>query len=169
MTTGRSHCFADTPIGALRLVAEGGRLTEIDFAGAPRLAAGDGGLAPGDRVLVAAARELAEYFRGERRTFSLPLAPCGTTFQRRVWDALREIPYGETRSYAFLAAHVGRPKAARAVGAANGANPFAIVVPCHRVIGSDGTLTGYAGGLGIKNWLLEHERAGQIGAGTGTL
>ena len=162
MTTTRSHCFVDTPIGALRLVAEDGGLVEIHFAAALPPGDQDGGLDPDEPALAAAARELGEYFRGGRRTFSVPLAPCGTEFQRLVWDALREIPYGETRSYAWLAAHIGRPNAVRAVGAANGANPFAIVVPCHRVIGSNGTLTGYAGGLEIKRWLLEHE---QMGAG----
>lgn len=108
-------------------------------------------------VLDRAARELDEYVRGVRRSFSLPLAPGGTAFQRAVWDALVAIPFGETRSYAAIAAAIGRPRAARAVGAANALNPISVVVPCHRVIGSDRDLTGYAGGLARKRWLLNHE------------
>ncbi|MCC6407393.1 MAG: methylated-DNA--[protein]-cysteine S-methyltransferase [Planctomycetes bacterium] len=103
--------------------------------------------------------ELAAYFAGERESFDLELSPRGTPFQRAVWQALCAIPFGETRSYAELARRIGRPKAVRAVGAANGANPWAIVVPCHRVIGADGSLTGYAGGLERKRELLARERA----------
>lgn len=103
--------------------------------------------------------QLRAYFAGERTKFDLPLAPGGTPFQKKVWAALREIPCGETRSYGQLAARLGVPEASRAVGAANGRNPIAIVVPCHRVIGADGKLTGYAGGLNIKKMLLEHEAA----------
>jgi methylated-DNA-[protein]-cysteine S-methyltransferase len=108
-------------------------------------------------VLRAAAAQLAEYFAGKRRTFDLPLAPHGTPFQLAVWSALRAIPYGETRNYAELARAIGRPTASRAVGAANGKNPLGIIVPCHRVIGASGALTGYAGGLSAKRWLLELE------------
>ncbi len=103
--------------------------------------------------------QLAEYFAGDRDDFDLPLHPAGTEFMRRVWDALREIPHGETRSYRDLAEAVGSPAAVRAVGAANGRNPISIVVPCHRVIGADGALTGYGGGLPAKQWLLQHEAA----------
>jgi methylated-DNA-[protein]-cysteine S-methyltransferase len=110
------------------------------------------------RVLETAAAQLAEYFAGRRRTFDLPLAPRGTGFQQRVWRALSAIPYGETRSYGAIAASIGRPAASRAVGAANGKNPIWIIVPCHRVIGASGHLTGYAGGIAVKRWLLEHER-----------
>ena len=106
-----------------------------------------------------AARQLGEYFAGERREFDLPLNPRGTDFQRRVWDALLRIPYGETRSYRQQAESLGDLKAIRAVGRANGANPIAVVVPCHRVIGADGSLTGYAGGLDIKARLLTLEGA----------
>jgi len=113
-----------------------------------------------DHPLVqAAARQLLEYLQGQRREFDLPVACRGTAFQRRVWRALREIPYGETRSYADLARAVGAPRAARAVGAANAANPIAIVVPCHRVIRADGSLGGYGGGQRLKRRLLELERA----------
>lgn len=106
--------------------------------------------------------QLAEYFAGVRRDFELPLNPRGTEFQRRVWAALRRIPYGQTASYGATAAAIGAPGASRAVGLANGQNPISIVVPCHRVIGADGSLTGYGGGLGAKQWLLAHE-AGQAG------
>ncbi len=109
-------------------------------------------------VLVEAARQLAEYFAGERTTFELRLAPLGTAFQQLVWRALTTIPFGETRTYGQQAVLVERPSASRAVGAANGKNPIGIIVPCHRVIGSNGTLTGYAGGLAMKQFLLEHER-----------
>jgi methylated-DNA-[protein]-cysteine S-methyltransferase len=109
------------------------------------------------------AAQLAEYFAGTRRTFEVRLAPQGTPFQRRVWEAVAAIPYGKTRSYGAIAAEIGAPSAVRAVGAANGQNPWPIVVPCHRVIGSDGSLTGYGGGLPIKRALLDFERgAGRL-------
>lgn len=108
-------------------------------------------------MLVRAAAQLAEYFAGERAEFDIPLAPRGTGFQRLVWAALEQIPFGETRSYGELAAGLGRPSASRAVGAANGKNPISILVPCHRVIAGSGALTGYAGGLAAKRWLLAHE------------
>lgn len=102
-------------------------------------------------------QQLEEYFRGDRTEFDLPLAPIGTDFQVAAWTALRAIPYGETRSYGEQAIAIDRPKAIRAIGAANGQNPIAIVIPCHRVIGADGRLTGFAGGLQAKRWLLDHE------------
>ena len=101
--------------------------------------------------------QLADYFAGRQRGFHLPLALRGTSFQRQVWQAVQTVPYGGTVSYATIATAIGKPQAVRAVGAANGANPVAIVVPCHRVVGSDGSLTGYGGGLWRKAWLLEHE------------
>lgn len=103
--------------------------------------------------------QLREYFAGTRATFDLPLAPRGTAFQRQVWEALRPIPFAMTTSYGAIAASIGRPTASRAVGAANGQNPIAIVVPCHRVVGSTGALTGYGGGMARKRWLLDHEAA----------
>jgi methylated-DNA-[protein]-cysteine S-methyltransferase len=109
-------------------------------------------------VLDRAARELDEYLAGTRRSFDLPLAPRGTPFQRAVWEALTAIPYGTTATYAQLATAVGRPAAVRAVGQANGRNPIAVVVPCHRVVGADGSLTGYAGGTDRKAALLDLER-----------
>jgi AraC family transcriptional regulator of adaptative response/methylated-DNA-[protein]-cysteine methyltransferase len=117
-------------------------------------------IVPGDHpVLDQAAAEIAEYFAGTRRSFTLPLAPRGTDFERRVWDALLAIPPGETRSYADVAASIGQPEAVRAVARAIGDNYRGIIIPCHRVIGSDGSLTGYGGGLARKQWLLDHERA----------
>lgn len=109
-------------------------------------------------VLAQAAREIGEYFEGERRVFTVPTAAAGTPFQQAVWNALKKIPYGETRSYGEIARQIGHPRASRAVGQANNRNPLPIVVPCHRVIGASGALTGYAGGLDIKVRLLELER-----------
>ncbi len=108
-------------------------------------------------VLTGAARQLAEYFAGRRQVFEVPLAAAGTPFQQRVWAALRTIPYGQTRSYGQVAAAIGSPKACRAVGMANNRNPIMIIVPCHRVIGADGSLVGYAGGVHIKEYLLRLE------------
>lgn len=152
----RTCCTIETPIGPLRLYAEEGALVAVHLpeGRCPPISAAEH---PEDPVLVMAARQLEEYFAGRRSTFDLPLRPGGTPFQQAVWDALRAIPWGETRSYAEIARAVGRPAAVRAVGAANGRNPLAIVVPCHRVIGSGGALTGYAGGLEAKRWLLGHE------------
>lgn len=155
----------ETPIGPVRLDAEEGALVAVSLPQGRRapVAAVE---RPEDPVLAAAAEQLADYFAGRRTTFELPLRPRGTRFQRAVWDALRAIPPGETRSYGEIARTVGRPAAVRAVGAANGRNPLAIVVPCHRVIGAGGTLTGYAGGLEAKRWLLGHE-ARMTGGGEG--
>jgi methylated-DNA-[protein]-cysteine S-methyltransferase len=111
-----------------------------------------------DDVLAPVARQLAEYFAGERTRFELALAPHGTPFQQKVWLALRDIPYGRTTTYGALAAELGQPTASRAVGLANGRNPLAVIVPCHRVIGANGALTGFGGGLPRKRWLLDHER-----------
>lgn len=120
---------------------------------------GDGGGGTGD--VAELRRQLDEYFAGERRAFDLPLAPVGTPWQRAVWAALLEVPYGETITYTELAARAGRPGAARAAGAANGQNPISVVMPCHRVIGTSGSLTGYGGGLDAKGWLLALERGGR--------
>jgi len=143
----------DSPLGTLRLFAERDDLVAVALPDrpAPDARPGTGG------VLAAAARQLAEYFAGERRAFDLPLALQGTGFQQRAWRALLVIPYGETRSYGEQARAIGRPAAARAVGAANGKNPIAIIVPCHRVIGASGALVGYGGGRDAKRWLLDHE------------
>ena len=148
----------ESPIGPLLLVSDGAGLVEI---GLPRGGAALPPPADGERSkskLHAAARQFDEYFAGRRLQFDLPLRPSGTPFQLEVWGALLAIPYGETVSYADIARRIRRPRAVRAVGAANGANPLAIIVPCHRVIGSHGDLTGYGGGLPAKRWLLAHER-----------
>jgi len=147
----------DTPIGPYTLAASAEGLTHVAQRGAASLP--PGAEAPDAKPhLDAAERALAEYFAGGRRDFrDLPLAPVGTAFQRRVWNALLAIPFGETRSYSEVALQIGREGAARAVGMANHHNPLAIVVPCHRVVGADGALTGYAGGLDRKRWLLAHE------------
>ncbi len=112
-----------------------------------------------DDALAPVAAQLAEYFAGGRTRFELALAPQGTPFQQKVWLALRDIPYGETTTYGQIATELGQPTASRAVGLANGRNPLAVIVPCHRVIGANGALTGFGGGLPRKRWLLEHERA----------
>ena len=154
------HDF-DTPIGTLRLVGDDRRIERIDLPNAATREP-DAAWREQRRTLPTALetgkRQLREYFDGKRREFDLPLAPDGTGFQCRVWRELRRIPYGETISYGELARRIGKPTAARAVGAANGRNPLAIVVPCHRVIGADGTLTGYGGGLPVKEALLALER-----------
>lgn len=145
----------ESPVGSLRLVAEDGALTGVLFP--DHLPEPRGLERPDDPLLVQAARELSEYFAGRRRTFDVPLRIGGTPFQHAVWSALREIGYGDTCSYADIARAIGRPTATRAVGAANGQNPLSIIVPCHRVIGSDRRLVGYGGGLPRKQWLLAHE------------
>lgn len=144
-----------SPVGTLRLFAEDEQLVGLYLPDRPA----SSGPQQRSEVLVRAAAQLAEYFAGERRDFDLPLAPRGTEFQVEVWRALARIPFGVTCSYGDLARSIGRPSACRAVGAANGRNPIAIILPCHRVIGSNGELTGYGGGLPMKRWLLDHERA----------
>ncbi len=147
--------WMDTPVGGLRLHAHAGLLTAIDFDAEPR-----GTRAP-DAVLDQAERQLCEYFDGARTEFDLPLASEGSEFQKKVWAELRRIPYGETATYGDIARRLGyEPVISRAVGTANASNPLPIVVPCHRVIGSDGKLTGYAGGIERKRTLLEMEQPG---------
>jgi methylated-DNA-[protein]-cysteine S-methyltransferase len=149
------------PVGELKLVASETGLAAVlwpsDDPKRVRLPA----LAPSAAhpVLLDAEQQLRDYFIGRRRTFTVPLDMAGTPFQRAVWQALLTIPYGETRSYSELARQIGRPAASRAVGAANGRNPVSIIVPCHRAIGADGSLTGFAGGLDIKRYLLDLEGA----------
>jgi methylated-DNA-[protein]-cysteine S-methyltransferase len=148
----------DSPVGPLLVAADETGLRLIHFQ-AGRRRKPDPSWQRDPAFFRALAKQLGEYFRRERRTFDLPLAPRGTPFQLATWRALATIPYGETISYAELAQRVGRPAASRAVGAANGANPLPIVVPCHRVIGKDGSLTGFGGGLDNKRALLDLEGA----------
>ena len=149
------HSYLDSPIGPLLLTSNGTALTGLYLAEHLRVAIPLG--IRDDVVFAEPTRQLTEYFAGERQSFELPLAAAGTPFQLRVWQLLSEIGYGERRSYGELAAELGNPNAARAVGLANGRNPISIIVPCHRVVGSKGALTGYAGGLTNKQWLLEFE------------
>ena len=145
-----------TPIGELLLVSDGAALVALRFDDARRGEPTPGGAeAP---LIGRASGQLREYFAGERSSFDLPLRPAGTPFEQRVWDELRRIPYGETTSYGEIAARIGEPAAARAVGRANGRNPIPVIVPCHRVIGADGSLTGFGGGLACKRALLDLER-----------
>lgn len=141
----------ESPIGPLTLHSDGEAVTALRFgargASSPEACP----------ILVRAARELAEYFAGQRREFTVPLSPAGTDFQRRVWAALLTIPFGETASYGQIAARIGNPRACRAVGLANNRNPLPVFIPCHRVVGADGSLTGYAGGLQVKQFLLDLE------------
>ena len=154
----------DTPIGVLTLAADEDGLWRIDFPPPHQAPPGDDWREGSNAVLVEARRQLGEYFEGQRQRFELPLSPRGTAFQRAVWTTLADIPYGGTWSYRDLAQRIGRPTATRAVGAANGRNPLPIVLPCHRVIGADGSLTGFGGGLPTKRWLLELEGALPRGA-----
>ena len=144
----------DSPIGELLLTGDGERLTGLWME---KHARATQDMTRNDRVLKQTRDQLAAYFAGERQTFELPFHGQGTPFQQRVWQALCNIPYGETISYGELARRIGQPTASRAVGLANGQNPISIIVPCHRVIGANGSLTGYGGGLPRKQWLLAHE------------
>jgi methylated-DNA-[protein]-cysteine S-methyltransferase len=150
-----------SPVGELVLTASDTALTGVYFpTGGPRADwLEDPGSGPAGEVLGRARRQLTEYFAGTRTTFDLPLDPPGTPFEHRVWHLVRSIPYGSTTSYGELARRLGDPRATRAVGAANGKNPIPIIVPCHRVVGARGDLTGFGGGLDRKRWLLEHEGA----------
>jgi methylated-DNA-[protein]-cysteine S-methyltransferase len=150
------QAFYHSPIGIVRIEVEDEAVTKLDFVEtegptSSRLPS----------ILRDALRQTEEYFLGRRTKFTLALRPAGTPFQRDVWNALIRVPFGLTASYKDIAAAVGRPQAVRAVGAANGANPISIIIPCHRVIGADGRLTGYGGGLWRKEWLLRHEQGGR--------
>jgi len=144
-------CVIDTPLGRLCIREEAGAIIAIDFT--------MGELCPpATPLLQEAASQLTAYFAGELREFDLPIHMTGTAFRLQCWQALQTIPYGETISYGEQARRIGKPKAVRAVGGANHHNPISIIVPCHRVVGADGSLTGYGGGVEIKAWLLEHEK-----------
>lgn len=144
-----------TPLGDMTLAEQDGKLKELRL----KACAQDGELEQETPLLKQAARELREYFAGTRKAFTVPLEPEGTAFQRAVWDALLTIPYGQTLSYGGVAAKINKPKASRAVGMANNKNPLPIFIPCHRVIGADGKLVGYGGGINIKEALLKLETA----------
>jgi methylated-DNA-[protein]-cysteine S-methyltransferase len=150
----------ESPVGELTLVSNGDALVELNFENGrypkPAQPVGD------DKVLKQARRELDAYFAGKLKSFTVPVAPEGTEFQRKAWAALQKIPYGATRSYAQQAVAVGNPNAVRAVGSANGRNPVAIIIPCHRVIGSNGSLTGFGGGMECKKQLLDLEQGGPL-------
>ena len=153
----------DSPIGPLLLAADDAGLRFVLFGKGRRRVAPEPGWEPDRGLLTEPVRQLTAYFQGKLRVFDVPVAPAGTSFQRAVWTALQQIPYGETLSYGELARRLGNAKAVRAVGLANGSNPISIIIPCHRVIGSNGSLVGYGGGLPTKQALLALER------GQGTL
>jgi methylated-DNA-[protein]-cysteine S-methyltransferase len=162
----RIYTTLDSPIGGLTVTASGGAIDGLFMDGQRHTPPATAGWVREDTAFTAVAAQLERYFAGEQTIFDVPLRPSGTAFQERVWAGLREIPYGETISYGELARRLGTPGASRAVGLANGRNPISIIIPCHRVIGADGSLTGYGGGLERKSWLLDHEAAV---VGTGTL
>ncbi len=145
-------------IGVLQIEAEAEGISAIDFVDEEKTAGNDTASAGRPAVLAECVRQLDEYFKGQRKEFTLNLLPRGTGFQRRAWEQLRQIPYGETISYGRQAERMGNKKACRAVGGANGKNPISIVIPCHRVIGKNGSLTGFGSGVWRKEWLLEHEK-----------
>ncbi len=152
------YAWMESPVGRLLVAAGEDGVRQILFADGRADVQPDPAWHEGTRLVAEVMRQLRDYFEGRLRQFDLPLAPEGTPFQRRVWQELLAIPYAETVSYGELARRIGSPAASRAVGLANGANPIAIVIPCHRVIGSNGKLTGYGGGLRNKAWLLALER-----------
>jgi methylated-DNA-[protein]-cysteine S-methyltransferase len=158
----RTHAVVDSPVGPLTLIAVGDALAGLYMSGQRHLPGperfGEPGAGRGGELFAEAASQLEQYFDGERTDFDLPLTLEGTAFQRRVWAGLRAIPYGQTISYGRLASWIGQPSASRAVGLANAKNPIGIIVPCHRVVGADGSLTGYGGGIDRKRHLLAHEQ-----------
>ncbi len=153
-----NYDWMESPVGQLLIAADEAAVTMISFREGRHAGQVAEGWRRGGALVAEAERQLDEYFQGRRTRFDLPLAPSGTPFQLRAWKALEDIPYGATRSYGEQARAMGQARAVRAVGAANGRNPIAIVVPCHRVIGGDGRLTGYGGGLDVKGYLIELER-----------
>jgi methylated-DNA-[protein]-cysteine S-methyltransferase len=151
------YCTIESPIGELLLAGEEGKLELLSMQGGRHPILAHAGWIRNEEAFAPARAQLGEYFDGRRRRFELALAPAGSPFELAVWQALLEIPYGETVSYGELASRIGHPGAPRAVGAANGRNPIAVIVPCHRVVGADGSLTGYGGGLERKRLLLDLE------------
>jgi methylated-DNA-[protein]-cysteine S-methyltransferase len=155
--TAMSYTRMESPVGRLLMAADAQGLRQLSFESSKRAASVQPDWSEDKAPFAEVIRQLQAYFRGELKKFELPLAPQGTEFQLRVWNSLRSIPYGETISYAQLAQNIANPKAVRAVGLANGCNPIPIIIPCHRVIGSDGSLTGFGGGLPNKKKLLALE------------
>jgi len=153
----RFYTWYESPVGPLLLAGSRAGLNYVSFSSGRHAVSIDPEWTEDRSLFDGVIEQLSEYFAGERKTFSLTLIPEGTEFQRAVWSELQNIPYGETLSYKDLAERIGKPKAVRAVGAANGANPIPIIIPCHRVIGNDGSLTGFGGGLPVKKRLLELE------------
>ncbi len=151
------YATMDSPLGELLLTGDGRHLTGLYMTPHTHGPERDPAWVHDRAAFDGAIRQLQEYFDGQRVTFEIPLAADGTEFQRRVWMALRDIPFAQTVTYGDIAREIGNPKGVRAVGLANGRNPISIIVPCHRVIGHNGTLTGYGGGIERKRWLLEHE------------
>ncbi|MCY4357328.1 MAG: methylated-DNA--[protein]-cysteine S-methyltransferase [Gammaproteobacteria bacterium] len=151
------YCYYDSPIGSLLLAGDGKSIQWLGFPDGSMVRRHEDSWKVSREIFTEAIEQLDQYFAGERQGFELALSLRGTEFQKTVWQALIEIPYGETWSYGQLAKYIGRPKAFRAVGAANGVNPLPVIVPCHRVIGSNGRLTGFGGGLETKAFLLELE------------
>ncbi len=163
------YTYLESPIGPLLLAGDGVRLAKVGFPNGKGYVATNDVWRRDDDQFVEARAQLNAYFAGELRIFDLDLMPSGTPFQLAVWQALKAIPFGVTISYGELASRLGRPSASRAVGAANGANPIPIIVPCHRVIGASGALTGFGGGIDTKRWLLAHETGGHAGETQGSL
>ena len=157
----RTHTVVPSPIGPLTVVREDGALVRLAMSPPGRFVDAEIG-ERSDEGFDDVVRQLGEYFAGERTAFDLPLRPVGSPFEMAVWDQLTRIPYGRTRSYGYVAEAVGEPGGAQAVGAANGRNPIAVVVPCHRVIGADGSLTGFGGGMPAKRTLLDLERGAAL-------
>ena len=151
------HLEVDSPVGHILLVANENILTRLEFVGQQHARGIPRGSRSGSTFLTVVRKQLSEYFLGQRRVFDIPLNAIGTDFQQSVWRLLEEIPWGMTRSYGGLACSLHSKGASRAVGAANGQNPISVIIPCHRVIGQNGAITGYAGGLEAKRWLLRHE------------
>ena len=156
--SGLAYGYFNSPVGALLVAGDADRLHLIRFPTERRTNEPQADWRRDDATFVEAFRQLRAYFTGELTQFSLPLRFAGTAFQNKVWTGLCEIPFGETTSYGALASRIGKPTASRAVGGANGANPLPIVVPCHRVVGADKSLTGFGGGIEIKRFLLDHEQ-----------
>lgn len=157
----RYFSYTDSPVGRLLIAEEGGKLTHLlfDREGSLNSLKAEGEIKEEETALLKKTKkQLAEYFVGKRKAFDIPLEPSGTPFQLRCWEGLRTIPYGQTRDYKYIASFAGNPKACRAAGGANHSNPISIIVPCHRVVGADGSLTGFGGGLDVKAFLLNLEQ-----------